>query len=799
MMSLRDRSRLAPIASSPIFVALLPAMGGVLVWGVVGVVNMEMALHVEYSLGTSAAWHSWFDRGNPGEVVRHWGVPVYDQWSGLGYRLPTQGVLTDTPLAYLARFLPINSVMLLALFTSLWFMFVLVHRWVCRWIESRPIMWCATVDSVLLGMMSYYTLWHGWQTYVIQIAGAVVCLTCLSSREVVENPDRVAILPLTANLGVGTTMLMMPHLGYGMTYAPVIVLFFVLVVCSQRGVLARRIMRRPSAIVAPSLALLAMLPGVFDLLHEQKLQAMRSNYAPELGLLKYVSLSLDAKLFDSTTWFEISKTLAHTFLFPLLGLLRPESYWSVNDASGVASSWNVYGWPHNRTPFHGGVLLLILAVWSLVRPRFANRAVMERLIAVAALASMFVTLFNTEAEMYKWLSLQWVPTGLLSNSRWQYSDLSLLLMLVLLVWRANQVSRLFVRAAESGNRGIVRWGMRIALAFAVLVVACVLPYRVAEPVRLNGGQTRFAPLQLDKSTRLSNEAWRSQLLSVRNKVLGTGDESPQRVLIEGEGLMGAEGDNSWWGLRTHSQLRDMQLVSLLSWPRIRSGETLTPSDTLQHIVSDPVCDESLPARLDILATQWAVLQTSCVIQYFPSAPQQVLPQSSPWTNYTSGRERASIMNEMIVRTSTDEFSAVALSEFHHWWLPLTVTTSEKCPILRQDCIKELQLVRGSPAAEPPFMICERACLAQYRLAEQPRAEMVLVVPLNFDPTIRAEQSGVKYRPINVHGLLGLRAEGLREGLITFRISPDWIMNTRALSPLLVIILFIIAIRVRQIE
>lgn len=798
-MSLRNRHQFKAIASSTVFLALIPALGGVLVWGAVGVVNMEMALHVEYSLGTGSAWHSWFDRGNPGEVVRHWGVPVYDQWSGLGYRLPTQGVLTDTPLAYLARLLPINSVMLLALFASLWFMFVLVHRWLCRWIESHQIMWCALVDSVLLGMMSYYTLWHGWQTYVIQIAGAVVCLTCLTSREVIGNPDRVVVLPLMANLSVGTTMLMMPHLGYGMTYAPVIAFVFVLAVCAQRGVLARRIMHRPTAFVAPLLALLALLPGVLDLLREQRLQAARSNYAPELGLLKYISLSLDDKLFDSTTWFEVSKTLAHTFLFPLLGLLRPESYWSVDDVSGVASSWNVFGWPHNRTPFHGGVLLLILAVWSLVRPRFANRAVLERLISVAALASLFVTLFNTDAEVYEWLALRWVPTGLLSNSRWQYSDLSLLLMLVLLVWRSDQISRLSVSAAKSGNPGVVRWGMRMALAFAVLVVASVLPYRVAEPVRLNGGQTRFAPLQFDTSTRQSNEAWRVQLLSVRDKVLGRTVEFPQRVLIEGEGLMGAEGDNSWWGLRTHSQLRDVQLSSLLSWPRIRSGETLTPSDTLQHIVSDPVCDESLPARLDVLATQWAILQTTCVMEYFPSAPQQVLPQASPWTNYTSGRERASIMNEMIVRTSADEFSAVALSEFHHWWLPISRITRETCPMLRQDCIKQLQLVRGSPATEPPLTICAHECVAEYRLTEKPRTEMVLIIPLNFDPAIRAEQGGNTYRPVDVHGLLGLQTEGLHEGLISFRISPDWIMNTRALSPLLILMLLVVAIRVRKFE
>jgi len=82
--------------------ALVPTIIGIVMWNVIGVMNMESSLHIEYSLGSSSPWHSFWHRGDPGEVVRHWWVPIYDQWSGLGYRLPTQGLLTDTPLAYLA-------------------------------------------------------------------------------------------------------------------------------------------------------------------------------------------------------------------------------------------------------------------------------------------------------------------------------------------------------------------------------------------------------------------------------------------------------------------------------------------------------------------------------------------------------------------------------------------------------------------------------------------------------------------------------------------------------------------------
>lgn len=339
--------------------AFFVAASAVLLWCVVGVLNVESGLHIEYSLGTSSGWHSWFTRGAPGEVIRNWGVPIYDQWSGLGYRLPTQGLLSDTPLAYLGLVLPMNFVVAVSWLSSLWFMLMLVHRWVASWVATHRTVWMVLVDSSLLGVMSFYTLWHGWQEYVIQIAGAVVCIVSLTSREIVENPERVRPFAFMANLGIGTSMLMIPHLGYGITFAPVIVLLFAIVIFSNRGALGRRILRRPMVLIAPALTLLALLPGLIDVSRELRIQSARPDYSPEFGVLRYVfdQFANGTVRFDSGNlnhWLLVVLPLAHTFVFPSVAIIRPETYLASSPAAGSIPFWNAYSWPHALTPFHGG-------------------------------------------------------------------------------------------------------------------------------------------------------------------------------------------------------------------------------------------------------------------------------------------------------------------------------------------------------------------------------------------------------------------------------------------------------------
>lgn len=780
--------------------AFVVAVNAVVLWCVVGVLNVEMGLHIEYSLGTSSGWHAWFTRGSPGEVIRNWGVPIYDQWSGLGYRLPTQGLLSDTPLAYLGLVLPMNFIVAASWLCSLWFMFTLVHRWVSSWVTAHRTAWIVLVDSSLLGMMSFYTLWHGWQEYAIQIAGAVVCIVSLTSQEVVEEPDRARPFALMTNLGIGTAMLMIPHLGYGVTFAPVIVLLFVIVTFSHRGALGRRILRRPIVLVPPALTFLALLPGLLDISRELRLQSARPDYTPEFGVLRYVFDQFVAGTvrFDPENlnhWMLVVLPLAHTFVFPIVGIIRPETYLASSPVGGSVPAWNAYSWPHALTPFHGGILLLVLLVWSVFRPRLKKTAGLERAIVVAATLSTLIALFNTNAGPFRWLSLSWIPSALLSNSRWQHADLSFVLMLVLLVWRASDIRELF---SHAGKRvGFTCNGLRLFATLGVVVVGSLLPYRVIESVRLNGGQTRFAPLQIDAATRESNERWRSLLVEVQRSIGMNSVGTPQRVLVEGEGFMGAEGDNSWWGLRTHSQLRDIKLASLLSWPRIRSGETLTPSDKLQHIVSDPLCDEHISQKLDLLSVSWAILPTSCIENHFSGVTSVRISDPPSWSSVTANRTRASIMSQMIARESDVDFSATKIVSHHHWWARSDSFTSTACHILVEDCVKQLHLSKGLQVESPPLEICEHGCAVRYRLRESPRSGMLLVIPMNYDRAVQALQDGVEHRTYNFHGLVAIEGAELGTGVIEFVIRPDLVMTARSFVPLLLMCLVLIAFMMRR--
>ena len=85
----------------------LKAAIGTLIWVMLGANNIEAKKHILYSLGSQN--HSGvFKNDLNGEVIRLWGTPIYDQWSGLGNRLPTQSFLTETPLGLLSNLFTID-------------------------------------------------------------------------------------------------------------------------------------------------------------------------------------------------------------------------------------------------------------------------------------------------------------------------------------------------------------------------------------------------------------------------------------------------------------------------------------------------------------------------------------------------------------------------------------------------------------------------------------------------------------------------------------------------------------------
>jgi hypothetical protein len=735
-------------------------------------------------------------------------------------------MLSDTPLSYLALILPVNMVMFVAWLSSLWFMFIIVHKWIRSWVVRHRFMTCFVVDSAILGLMSFYTLWHGWQTYVIQVAGAAVFVASITHRTVVEQPNRVRLNHLFIQLSIGLMMLLVPHVGYGMTYVPAFLGLSLVVMLSRRASLFRQVARRLHVLLAPALAALVLLPYALDLAREQKIQSFLPGYLPEYGVLDYLLkignfFSLGSPYFgreNPISALTLVIPLAHTFLFPLLALLSPDSYQFRESPKLLTLSLNAAPWPFYIVQFHGGVLAIVLAVSSWRRSRGLPSGILIRFTTILMLLAMMAALLNTSFSSL--LDLEKIPVGVLSNSRWTYADLSLILTLVLLVlqgdrfWDAIYTNtslkslKFLVLVALRGSRvpnfrsenlperGLVSIFSQCLSIIGLVTVLCVLPYRVIEPLRVNDGQTRFASLQVDATTRFDNERWRQVVQSVEEDLFDREVNRPSRVLMEGERLFGGEGSSSWWGLRSHSQLRDVGLSSLLSWPRLRSGEVLSPGTKFQHVVSDPECDASLGTRLDVLSTPWAVLATDCVVRYLPDSPRVRVPLPPFWSSVKVQRDLASIMPELKARTPTfpdADYSAVRLAQFHQWLVSSPDGQSHPCGLLRQypndhqPCVRQLKLQRGAASSTPPLSICLQDCVATYDIRQLPPSDVYLVVPLNYDPALHVHQYGRTLRTANHRGFLAVESSGLKVGRIVVDVQPDLIMKLRAWSPIWILI------------
>jgi hypothetical protein len=619
-----------------------------------------------------------------------------------------------------------------------------------------------------------------------------VILVTLTERNVIEKPDVIELTPFMSCLGVGLLLLLAPHFGYAMTYIPTLAVLFSVIMFSKNGALIRRVFRSPISLIVPVLVVLAVSPYLLDLVREMQLQANRPDYRAEFGVLDFALRQGGFFEVDRPISWGISAILmAHTFVFPLVALFDPAAYIQAASPRALTWSWNAAAWPIRVVQFHGGLLALCLSILVLRRPKSRRVRLVERVAVGLMIISLLVSLFNT--SRIPGLSLAWAPVWMLSNSRWTHADVSLLLCMSLFVWRSDDIWEI-VFGNLRGQRRRRRF-MRLGITFGLLCVGCVMPYRVTETLRLNGGQTRFAALQVDSQVRTDNEQWKVVIADLRRSLYGARTFVPERVLFEGEGLMGGEGDNVWWGLRTHSQLRDVQIASLLSWPRLRSGETLTRSDKFQHVVSDPVCDASIGSRLDFLSVSWSVLPSECVTRFLSLEKQAGVPMPPSWTNLQSGRSLSSIMPEMVARTPflhEGDVSAVRLTWYHHWWSAQSEPSKEPCPMLTEDCVTRLNLQRGAKVDSPPLRVCLSGCIATYDLTQNAPAGSLLVIPLNYDSVIQPTQGDMALATVNFNGLLAIPSSQLTTGQIRFVVRSDAIMTLRAIAPVLIVAALAIA-------
>jgi len=772
--------------------AVIPAAGAVLLWNLVGVNNVESGVHIEYSLGSSMPWHGWLNRGNPGEVVRWFGVPIYDQWSGLGYRLPTQGSLTSLPIVYIARYFPLNLAISIWWLFCLTLMFIAVHRWIANWRDELSLIRCAFTDLSIIGVMSFYTLWHGWQQYPLQVAGAIICLVSVLDRDLIENPGGAELLVVVINFSFGMTILVLPHYGYAMTYLPTIVVLSFLVVVRRRGIIIRRIIKRPLLMWPILFAILVLLPGLLDIRRELNLQSALPPAFPEYGIFHYTFDVGNFDLKSSSSWLLTGLNVIHTTVFPFVGLIRPETYLEL--LPGDPRSFFQVAWSHNRTQFGGGLLAVILAIRALFRPKLLQASVIERFVGAVILGSLYVGMFSVAhpfgSSTLRWvLELKMIPGPLLSNGRWQYMDLSAVLTLLLFAWQDHKV--LTSRGQSRDYLAAVRALRNVVVTLGVSMFALLLPYRVLETVRLNQGQTRFAPLQLEKTLRSDNEQWISQIAKVQEQLFQNSATSPQRVLIparetnaQNDILFGLEGYQSWFGLRVHAQLRDIQLSSLASKPKIRSGLTLehrAKQTQLGHDVWNFVCDSDIRARLDFLSVSWSVLPGDCAIREFSSASRIELPMPPEWSR-PSNRKNNTYATEFRLASTEGDFVALRNATFSHWWTRSGTRSGMPCSLLIDDCLADF--LPTNSLSQPPLEICSEACVATYHLKGEAPIDSRLLVPLNYDPTLEAVQNGVRLRIDEFQGLVAISSESLGTGTIRISVRPDAIMTLYGVSPLI---------------
>ena len=781
-----------------VLLGLIPTGVALSLWFFLGVVNMEHSLFFDYSLGSSSGWHSWFERGEPGEVIRRWGVPIYDSWSGLGYRLPTQGAITDTPLSYLALVSPMNSILLLAWLSSLWYAFHVLHRWVYSWVVHHRGLTCGVVDVVFMGQLSFYALWHGWQFAVVSFAGAAVCLATLTSREITENPRGAPLWPFVSNLSLGMLVMILPSFSAALVIGPMFLILFVFVMFARRAELFRRCLATPKVLVLPLLTCAALAPGFVDLLRERSLQSSLPSYVPEFGLLHYVHLAASSRATPIVSWVDALPYLLYALVFPLMGLIQLVV--GRDSFSGGVAEWlfEPRFWPETYAQFSGGLLTLLLALSCLVRAKPLKNLWLARVTAILAIISMAVSILSTPLK--PGISVEW-----LFYSHYLQADIALLLTIVLFVWRADQLFTFLKSMWRLQN--VRSLPMKLTLSFGLLVMICTLPFRVIEPAQINSGQTRFSPLQLNAAIRTENEEWKRHVVALQRQLFSTDNPPAMRVLF-GEGrpiarlyppFMGGEGATTWWGLRSHSQLRDIRLSSLLSWPRLRSGETLNPGIQFQHTVAQVSCDETLKDRLDVLAVSWLILPRTCVEKHFSGERRVAVPLPPAWTNLKSGLSPEVIMNEMKMESTSIDHEAVRLGRFHHWWITGVDEESQPCGLLvgvgeSTPCMEKLALQRGSEVESAPLQLCERRCIATYNLREDTRDGSYLMIPLNYDAAIQATLGTSRLETVNHHGLLAVGGDGLRPGEITFMIEPDLIMKARGLSPLFFVLLLFLCWR-----
>jgi hypothetical protein len=742
---------------------------GALIWVIFGTNNVEAKKHILYSLGAQDRLGVFKNEIN-GEVIRLWGTPIYDQWSGLGNRLPTQGFLTNSPLGLLANFFTLDLIIFLYIFLSLWFAIFVAHEWINGWVTENRKLFTFLHDMAILGLTSFYTIFHEWSVYVIQISGAIVCVLTLTGKSMIQNQPNLVANKIIWRVSLGFLMIGLPHIGYGMTYFPAVIFLTLFSLFKNKRALLIKIWQQPLLLPIPILVIAIYMPAIIETVKIRN--SIVGTYAPEFGLFKYWG--------TDQSILEILNSMFHTMIYPVLGIFIPEGY--------LSQPTYLRSFAYNRTNFAGGVLLIFVFMyyflaWKLNRPK----AIFHIIVFFVSL-TFFLQYVDLTTVLDSW------PTAklLLSNGHWQYADLSLILVFTC-------IGMIWDHFFETNNNGKFSGKtLLLILRIGMLFTICLLPFRIFHTVLANNGTPRFSASHiLNHETRQQNEGWIDQFSS--GKVL------PQRILVNE--FIQPEGQLSWFGLRYIEQLRDTQIAPLQARVKTRGQSALNSSGTTVSV--DPYfnCNTLDTAdRLDFLSVTKFISENLCNKTVINRSRMKI----SLLPVVKSNNEAAMPAVNSLLSGSTQQLKVVDVDNelylispriFHEWYYnpdtprsrldPLRTLETTPCPFLEQDCIKQLELFKGSvPTDKPRFKLCKSNCLAHFEYsAEYSQKNFQFVLPISYDTAIVAfDVDSQKLQIENFHGLVGINTFGVSPGEITISIAPDSIMHLNALAPILFLFL-----------
>ena len=744
---------------------------GTFIWVIFGANNVESKKHILYSLGAQDSSGIFKNEFN-GEVIRLWGTPIYDQWSGLGNRLPTQAFLTDTPLGLLANFFTLNLIIFIYIFLSFWFVFFVAHEWINGWITKKRKLFAFLYDTAILGMTSFYTIFHEWSPYIIQISGAIVCILSLTDKSLIENQPNLVVKTFVWRVSLGFLMIGLPHIGYGMTFFPAVILLTMFSLFRKKRALLIKILRQPLLLPIPILVIAIYTPAIIETLTIRS--AIVGTFKPELGLFHYWG--------DTNSKVEIFNSIIHTMIYPVLGIFIPEGY--LSQASYLRS------FAYNRTNFAGGTLLIFILVdYFLARKQNRPKAIFHIIVSLISL-TFFLQFVDLTFLQDSWPNAQL----LLSNSHYQYADLSLILVFT-------YIAMIWDRFFGTNNDGIIsRKSLLLFLRIGIVSTICLLPFRVFHTILTNNGTPSFSAFQnLNHETRQQNEGWIDHF--VTQKV------TPKRVIVNE--FIHPEGRLSWFGLRYVEHFRDIQIAPLQARVKTRSQPALYSSGITQSV--DPYFNCNTPDssdRLDFLSVTSFISNGRCNENVINRSEMKISKLPIARTSNEVAMPAINgilydLTEQLTVVDVGSELFVISPRFYHEWYYvldaqrldlsPQKTLTTTPCPFLEQDCIKQLGLFKGSvTTSKPRFKLCKDKCLARFEYsAEYSQKNFKLVLPISYDSVIVAfDVDSQKLQIENFHGLVGINTLGVPHGEITLSIAPDSIMRLHAMAPILFLFLIL---------